>query len=93
MNIFYHKHHKNRIDRVITNQPHFTRIIHGDKRYIKMNRPTVKAVQQRSFDMTLQKYGSNELSLSEIIFYVNNLKLENTSRSTNGILKTFKNKL
>lgn len=25
--------------------------------------------------MTLQNYGSNELSLSEIIFYVNNLKI------------------
>lgn len=58
-----------------------------------MNIPTVKAVQQRSLTMTLQKYGRNELSLSEIIFYVNNLKLENTSRSTKGILKTFKNKL
>lgn len=58
-----------------------------------MNIPTVKAVQQRSLTMTLQKYRRSELSLSEIIFYVNNMELENTSQSTKGTLKTFKNKL
>lgn len=31
------------------------------------------------------------MSLSEIIIYVNNLKLENASRSTNKTLQTFKN--
>lgn len=80
------------IELLPTNQLHSKESIFGDKRY-KDEQIDSKSYLPEAIYYDFAKLGRNELSLSQRIFYVDNLNLENTSFSTNGTLKTLQNKL